>query len=76
MKNEEHEINGQIVKIPIPESYRDCIKIIKSDCHRLYGKTESFLIIIIKTLLKPFRSSVRFWASAMPISKHSFPFFI
>lgn len=60
MKFEDYKINGYSIKIPIPEGYRDCIKIIQSDFYRLNGRTEPFFKIVAK-IIKPFGSSVLFW---------------
>ena len=41
------------ISIPIPESYKDCIILIKSDRYRITGKKESFFSIALQQL-KPF----------------------
>lgn len=62
MKIEQYDINGNKIKIPIVESYKDCMTLIKSDQYRLSGKIESSFSIFFKNLvqrpLKPFGSSV------------------
>lgn len=60
MKTECYNLNGYQLKIPIAESYKDCMTLIKSDRHRLSGRMESSLAIIVKSL-RPFSSSVLFW---------------
>ena len=60
MKTEVYELNGKQIHIPIAESYKDCITLIRSDRYRRYGKKESTLTIIIKSLM-PYKSSVLFW---------------
>lgn len=60
MKLENYDLNGKSVKIPIPESYKDCITLIKSDEFRLTGKIESTLRVILKNL-KPFSRPWLFW---------------
>ena len=60
MKTEHYDVNGSPITIPIPESYKDCMALIKSDRFRLSGKIEpSFKIIL--SVLKPFSSTILFW---------------
>ncbi|MBR6153145.1 MAG: hypothetical protein IKQ43_01780, partial [Treponema sp.] len=49
-----------IIKIPIPENYRDCLKLIKSDQYRIQGTFNSSISIILHNL-KPFTNSFLFW---------------
>lgn len=60
MKTEVYELNGKQICIPIAESYKDCITLIRSDRYRRYGKKESALVIILQSL-RPYKSSVLFW---------------
>ncbi len=60
MKTENYDLNGKQISIPIPESYKDCFTLIKSDRYRISGRTESSISIFLKTL-KPFNSSILFW---------------
>lgn len=60
MKTESYDLKGYKVVIPIPESYKDCMTLIKSDRYRVSGRVESSLSIIIG-ILKPFSSSILFW---------------
>ena len=60
MKTDNYDLNGKQLYIPIPESYKDCFTLIKSDRYRISGRTESSISIILKTL-KPFSSSILFW---------------
>ena len=60
MKTESYDLNGKEVVIPIPESYKDCMTLIKSDRYRVSGRIESSLSILIE-ILKPFSSSILFW---------------
>ena len=60
MKTELYDLNGYQLKIPVPESYKDCFNLIKSDRYRLSGKIEPSFSIILKNL-KPFSSSILFW---------------
>ena len=60
MKTEIYELNGKPIGIPIAESYKDCIKLIKSDRYRLSGKKESAFSVILHGL-RPFKSSLLFW---------------
>lgn len=62
MRFERHEIGDVKVCIPIPESYKDCMDLIKSDRFRIEGKISSFLRIILQNLrLFRFRSTTLFW---------------
>lgn len=60
MKIEKYDLNGSVINIPIPECYKDCITLIKSDEYRLTGKVESTLLVIIKNF-RPFRRPWLFW---------------
>lgn len=60
MKTEVYELNGKQIRIPVAENYKDCMTLIRSDRYRRYGKKESTLSIIIKSLM-PYKSSVLFW---------------
>lgn len=60
MKTEVYDLNGKQIRIPIAESYKDCITLIRSDRYRRYGKKESALTIILQSL-RPYKSSVLFW---------------
>jgi len=73
MKMESYKLNERDVYIPVPESYRDCITLIKSDYYRLGGGA-SFPAIVINAL-HPFRSSVLFWRRLCQHKGLFFPFF-
>ena len=60
MKTESYDLNGEKVVIPIPESYKDCMTLIKSDRYRISGRIESSLSIVMG-ILKPFSPSILFW---------------
>lgn len=45
--------DGSICRIPIPESYRDCIVLIKSDFYRL-GQSGSAFWLLLKALRHPY----------------------
>ena len=62
MKTEYYDLNGKKLGIPVPESYCDCMTLIKSDRFRLTGKTESSFPIILRNL-RPFGHHTRwlFW---------------
>lgn len=68
MKIESYKINSisgdttdeNIIRIPIPENYRDCLTLIKSDQYRIHGKIESSITVILRSL-KPFTNSFLFW---------------
>lgn len=52
--------NGDTFTVPIPQTYSDCLALIKSDRYRLTGRMESTFATILKSLL-PFRSHTLFW---------------
>lgn len=60
MRTETYEMNDDKVVIPIAESYKDCMTLIKSDRYRISGQKESSVSIIFRNL-KPFAPSVLFW---------------
>ena len=60
MRTESFSLNGEQVIIPIAESYRDCMTLIKSDLYRVTGRTEKSVAIIMR-LLNPFSSKVLIW---------------
>lgn len=60
MRTEYHNLNNREISIPIAESYKDCIRLIKSDQYRLTGKINSTISIFLK-ILKPFNNSSIFW---------------
>lgn len=60
MRTEMYDLNGSKISIPIAESYKDCMTLIKSDRHRISGKVETSLSIIMRSL-RPFSSSLLFW---------------
>lgn len=60
MKIEYYSLNNERISIPIAESYKDCIRLIKSDRYRLNGKENSTISIFLE-MLKPFSSSFLFW---------------
>ena len=50
MKTETYLLrDGSAINIPIPGSYQDCRVLIKSDYFRIYGYTDNFLKIWLKT---------------------------
>ena len=60
MKTEVFTLNDEPINIPVPESYKDCLLLIKSDDFRLSGKMRSSIAILIKCIWS-FNSSVLFW---------------
>lgn len=60
MRYEYYKLHENQIKIPIPECYKDCWVLIKSDMFRISGKVESSLSII-KSVIKPFNSTILFW---------------
>lgn len=73
MKTEVYELNGKQIRIPVAESYKDCMTLIKSDRYRRYGKMESTLSIILQSL-KPYKSSVLFWLRLCQYKVWLYPF--
>jgi len=71
MKTEYYEVNGKQIKIPIAESYKDCMTLIKSDRFRITGKMESSLQIFLN-LLNPYRSTILFWMRLAQYKKSIF----
>lgn len=59
MKIEEYSINGEKIKIPVPECYRDCMTLVQSDVYRKTGRVKSPLSIIVSEL-NPFKQSLLF----------------
>ena len=74
MKTERFKLNEGFVAIPIPESYRDCMALIKTDTCRISGRMESFLKIAGKNL-RPFGSSVLFWFRLCQYKGFLYPLF-
>ena len=67
MKTETYTIYEQNIRIPIPESYHDCMLLIRSDRYREGRRGESVFTIICKSVLQTFFClrcpclSVLFW---------------
>lgn len=60
MKTEYYDLNDSKISIPIAESYRDCIELVRSDRYRATGRKESTFSIIVG-IFKPFRNTFSFW---------------
>ena len=60
MRTEIYNLNGTQIIIPIAESYRDCMSLIKSDCYRVTGKVEKSYEIF-KECFRPFGSNALIW---------------
>lgn len=61
MNFEQHQLHsGEVITIPIPVRYSDCIELIRSDYYRYYGKTESLMKMFLKTLVSP-PLALTFW---------------
>lgn len=60
MRFESFSVCGKDIRIPVAESYKDCMTLIKSDRYRLTGKKESSVSIIVKSL-NPVRRPILFW---------------
>ncbi len=66
--------SGITIEIPSPESYRDCIILIKSDNYRIEGSMESFMSICLKNL-RHFDESYLFWLRLCQFRGRLFRFF-
>ena len=73
MKIEHYDLNGRDLEIPIPESYRDCMTLIKSDRYRISGRMESSIIIILKNLI-PSSRKILFWLRLSQYKGFFWPF--
>lgn len=73
MEYEIHKIDGSDIKIPIPQSYSDCIKLIKSDSYRHNGRKDSMLKIWLGSFS---RTSMQFsiWYRLSQHRGWAFPF--
>lgn len=60
MRFEQFSVCGTNIRIPVAESYKDCMTLIKSDRYRLSGKMESSASIIVRSL-HPIRRPILFW---------------
>ena len=60
MKTECYHLGERVITVPIPESYKDCITLIKSDRYRTTGKKEKGIMVVLYHLM-PFTHSVLFW---------------
>lgn len=59
MKFETYQLaEGDTIRIPVPESYSDDVRLIKSDIYREKGKTVSLAYIILCLLIHPFASTL------------------
>lgn len=62
MRYEEYEMrDGNVIRIPRPTNYKDCIRLIQSDNYRVCGKVESIWKIYCKTLFNNRAMKVHFW---------------
>lgn len=52
MQYQTYLIDGENVEIPVPESYRDCVLLIKSDHYRHNGRMDSLLRIWLGSLTR------------------------
>lgn len=60
MKKEFYSCNEEQICIPIPENYRDCLTLVKSDYFRMLGFYPSLLSSVLD-LINPFKNSILFW---------------
>lgn len=73
MRKEYYCLNNEKICIPIAESYKDCIRLIKSDQYRITGKESSTISIFLR-VLKPFRNSFLFWFRMSSFKGFFYPF--
>ena len=73
MRTEYYDLNDSKISIPIAESYKDCIELIRSDRYRLTGKKES-TFSIIRSIFKPFRNTFSFWLRMSSYKGFLYPF--
>ncbi len=73
MRTEHFDLNGKDLCIPVAESYRDCMLLVKSDRFRLTGKEESSFSIIL-SVLKPFGNTLLFWLRLASYKGVLYPF--
>ena len=60
MKYELYKLNENTLTIPVPNSYKDCVSLIKSDLFRLDGKMKSTFSVLLK-LIQPFYPTLLIW---------------
>lgn len=61
MKYEKYTLTSEeTVMIPIPENFKDCMTLIKSDFFRIYGKIVSYTFIIKQMICHPY-TSILIW---------------
>ncbi len=61
MKFEEYKSRtDEIISVPIPESYKDCVEMIRSDFFRYYGVQTGLFSMFLKTLTSP-PFALTFW---------------
>lgn len=60
MRFEAIDNNGSSLVIPRPESYADCVELIRSDYYRYTGKKTSVMKMFMKTLTSP-PFALQFW---------------
>lgn len=60
MRFEIYKVHDSVMKIPIAESYRDCISLIMSDEYRLTGHVNKFVKILWRNL-RPYSKPILFW---------------
>ena len=75
MKTEHYSLDGEDLCIPVAESYRDCIQLIKSDQFRIYGRIKSTLSILFRGIL-PFSENILFWLRMSSYKGILYPFCI
>ena len=73
MRYENYDLDGETIRIPIAESYKDCIALIKSDRFRLSGRMESFIMIALKCFI-PFSWTLLFWLRLSQYKGILYPF--
>lgn len=61
MKFEQHQLHsGEVITIPIPVRYSDCVELIRSDYYRYCDRKASLMKMFLKTLVSP-PFALTFW---------------
>lgn len=73
MRIEYYTLGDTKISIPIAESYKDCMLLVKSDQYRLAGRNVSSFLIWIRLLI-PFKRSFLFWLRMSSYKGFLYPF--
>lgn len=74
MKTENHELFDKLLNIPIPESYSDCLELIKSDRYRITGKFDSSIRLLLRAI-RPLSNDWLYWFRLSQYKGRFFPLF-